>query len=263
MGKKSQKFNFENGRGQILAGTLDLPETPPIAFGVFAPCFTCIKESHGAVKIGRGLAERGIAVLRFDTTGLGGSEGDFAATNFSSRVLDIIAAANALRKDFGPPQLLVGHSISGTAGIAAAKYIPDLKLLATVGAPDTPQTTIKKFRDTGVMKEKEDGVEINVLGTPYIFNKDFVSDMTSQKIEQATSMMAAELLIFHAPNDAIVSVDNADRIAARRTGRTSKILLDQEATHLFENRKEDADFIAAAISDRLETLLGQGIAALG
>jgi putative redox protein len=257
MGKRSQKFNFENGRSQMLAGILDLPETPPIGFGVFSPCFTCVKESHAAVKICRGLAERGIGMLRFDTTGLGGSEGDFSSTNFSSRVLDIIAAANAVKRELGPTLVLVGHSISGTAALSAAKYIPDLKILATIGAPDAPQTTIEKFRKTGVMNEKGSQIEINVLGTPYLFQKSFVDDMLKQKVEHDTVTLQPELLVFHAPNDAIVSVDSADRIAARKTNRSHKIILDQQATHLFENRKEDAEFVAATICDRLESILEQ------
>lgn len=254
MTRTSTSFSFPNGRGQVLSGTLDAPEENPAFYGVFAPCFTCPKESHGAGKICRALAERGIAMLRFDMTGLGASEGDFAETNFTTRIQDIQAACRALEEAHAAPALLIGHSISGTAALSAARELPSVRLLATVGSPRDPTAVIDKFRRGGLMVLTEDAVELDVLGRKTMFRRSFLDDMLAQNVAADTAALACKLLVFHAPHDDIVSFDNAQEIYDRANGEKEFISLDPAATHLFEKRKEDAVFIAETIAARLRAL---------
>lgn len=240
--KRTIPFDFDNGRGDKLSGLLDLPakETPDF-YGVFAPCFTCIKESHGAFKICRAMADLGAAMLRFDMTGLGKSEGDFSQLNFSKRIEDITAAVLALEAAYGPVTLLAGHSISGTAALHAQASLPHLTTVATIGSPDSAVTTIEKFRAQNLIEEFDDKVVIDVLGQPYTFDKDFPQDLLNQKVPP---FARDRLLVFHAPNDKIVAYENAARIAARAPEKAELITLSDTATHLFERGTEDAALVA-------------------
>lgn len=247
--RKSLKFRFPNGRGQHLAGIFDLPETPPLFYGVFSPCFTCPKESHAAVKVCRALAERGVGMLRFDVTGVGESEGSFAHTGFSSYRLDIIAACHAVAAEYAEPKLLIGHSISGTAGLSAVRYLPSVQALATIGSPRDPAYTIDKFRKHSLMVEKEGGVELNVVGRRIMVRKEFIDDMLAQDVAGDTARIDRQLFIFHAPHDNIVSFENARVIYDRATCDRELVPLDEDATHLLENRPDDAVFIAETLND--------------
>jgi alpha/beta superfamily hydrolase len=154
----SQRVEFTGSQGALLAGRLDTPDTPgtpPRAWAVFAHCFTCSKESKAATYIARALAEAGYGVLRFDFTGLGGSDGDFANTHFSSNVADLVAAADWLRTEHGAPALLIGHSLGGAAVLAAAHQVEDCLAVATVGAPFDPVHVAKQFGDDLQVIEEE------------------------------------------------------------------------------------------------------------
>lgn len=221
-----------------------MPEGTPQLYAVVGPCFTCVKESNGALKISRALAARGIAALRFDTTGVGESEGVLAETNFTTRIADILAANAAIEKEYAAPRLFVGHSISGTAALSAGKHLPHVEVIATVGSPSDPAATIEKFRQQGLMQETQDSVTINVIGRPVVFAKSFVDDMLSQTVVEDTAKMAQKLIIFHAPNDAIVSWDNAETLKMRAGNKAELVRLADTATHLLERGSADADFIA-------------------
>ncbi len=254
MTRKSIKYRFDNGRGQSLAATLDTPDAEPLFYAVFAPCFTCPKESHGAAKTSRALAELGVACVRIDLTGLGESEGDFAETNFTTRVADILAACKAVEKDYAAPALLIGHSISGTACLAAAKSLPpSLQAIATIGAPADPAHIIEKFKRQNAITPRGDMVDIMVMGTKVTFRNTFINDMLAQNVESDTKAIDRRLFIFHAPHDNVVSMENAeliyDRASSNPAGDVELIRLDDAATHLFENRKEDANFVAATLAD--------------
>lgn len=247
MNRKNIKFSFLNGRGQTLAGLLDLPDGVPLLYGIFAPCFTCTKESHAAHKVCRALAEKGIAMLRFDMTGLGESGGDFADTNFTTRIADIVAAGLALEKEYQAPALLIGHSISGTAAFDASRLLPGVRVLATLGAPRDPAYIIDKFRRNNQIAIKGDRAELTVAGRKVPVRKTFVDDLLAQDVAAATAVYAGKLFVFHAPQDDIAGFENAVLIHERATCDKELVPLSLSATHLLERGDEDAAFIAETI----------------
>ncbi len=246
------KFSFDNGRGQKLAGLIDRPEDTPKFWGVFAPCFTCTKEAHAAFKICRALADRDVAVLRFNMTGLGDSEGDFAYTNFTTRVADIAAACKSLADAHHAPDFLLGHSISGTAALAAAHGIPSLKILATLGSPRDPLYTLDKFHKNKQIELKGEMAELTIAGRKVMVHASFGDDMRGHDIASETAKWDKKLLVFQAPNDEIVSSDNARTIFERASGDKELIWLSDACTHLLEKNDEDAAFIADTLIDRLK-----------
>lgn len=255
--RTSEKFTFQNSRGFTLAGIIDRPlEQTPRFYAVFAPCFTCLKESHGAVKISRALVEAGGAVLRFDVTGLGGSGGDFFDANFSTRIDDIISAVRAMEQAGMPPVLLIGHSISGTAALSAVKHLPDIKMLATVGSPADPAATMDKFEEQGRVTLFDDYMELVVINFTVKFSLNFPRDMRSQSTLADTAAYNRALMVFHAPNDDIVSFRKAEEIHAHATSAAHReiVKLDDEATHLFEKRADDAVYVGKTLISRMEDL---------
>lgn len=254
MDRISEKHSFDNGQGQRLAAILDRPVATPRHWALFGPCFTCVKESHAASKISRALAERGIGVLRFDTTGFGESEGDGAATGLSSRIGDWQAAAKHLAENFAPPRLLVGHSMSGTAALSAYKHIPSVDTIVTVGSPRDSQTTIKRFTRDGLMTTDATGsTTINVLGRPYTFSAGFAEDMLAGTGEADTAAFTGTLMAAHARTDDIVEFTEAEAIVARavNAARAEVLELPPDAGHLFLKGTSAADMLA----DRITTLL--------
>lgn len=247
MSRKSIKFSFLNSRRQNLAGILDLPEGEPLFYGVFAPCFTCTKESHAAHKVSRALAERGIGVLRFDMTGLGESEGDFAETNFSTRILDLVSACHAVAASYAAPKILIGHSISGTAALPAAKHVPSLQAVATLGSPRDPKYIIDKFKKNNQMAVNGDMIELTIANYKVNVQKSFVDDMLSHDVVRETASYDRKLFIFHAPHDEIANYENAEIIYDRATCDKELIRLSDSATHLLERGTEDSTFIADTI----------------
>lgn len=248
MSHRTVTFPFDNNRGQTLAGLLELPAGSPLLIGVYAPCFTCTKESHAAHKICRALAASGIAMLRFDLTGLGASEGDFAETSFSTRILDIVAACNALEKEYAAPKLLFGHSISGTAALAAATQVPSLQAVATLGAPADPRHVVRGLRNQNLITIKDDMAEMTITGRKYTVKKEMVDDMETYDMAKAMTGFDKRLFIFHAPHDDIVPFRNAEEIYDRAQGDAEILPLSEGATHLLERGDADAAFIAETLT---------------
>ena len=244
---RSERFEFPNAKGERLAGVIDLPLGEPTAFALFAHCFTCGKDSRAAKRIAERLSVHGIATLRFDFTGLGASEGEFANTHFSSNVDDLVAAADHLRKAHGAPAILIGHSLGGAAVLAAAHRIKEARAVVTIAAPYDPSHVTGLFKEH-IDKIKSDGeVEVELGGRPFKIKRQFLDDVAEKRLHECLATLRKALLIFHSPTDAIVGIDNASHIFVAAKHPKSFVSLDG-ADHLLSNKDDDAyvaDVIAA------------------
>ncbi|TVS08158.1 MAG: alpha/beta fold hydrolase [Phycisphaerales bacterium] len=242
----SNRYEFKSAEGQTLAGRLELPDGESAAFVVFAHCFTCTSKVKAATAVSRALCDRGFAVLRFDFTGLGDSEGDFANTNFSSNVDDLVAAAESLAQTHKSPGLLVGHSLGGAAALIAAKRLPDVKAVATIGAPADP-AHLTHLLSENIDEIEEHGVaEVRIGGRPFTIKRDFIEDLKRQTLQQRVGGLNRPLLIFHAPTDRVVGIENARQLFEAAKHPKSFVSLDG-ADHLVTDVK-DARFIAEVLT---------------
>lgn len=246
MANSTERFMFPGATGDDLAGRLDKPAGRPVAYALFAHCFTCTKDIFAASRIAESLTQAGIAVLRFDFTGLGASEGEFANTNFSSNVGDLIAAANHLREKLEAPQLLIGHSLGGAAVLAAAGSVPEAKAVVTIGAPSDPAHVAHNFQNSREEIEREGEAEVLLVGRPFRIKKQFLEDIEARKLEQDISSLKKALLVFHSPVDATVGVENAGEIFKAAKHPKSFVSLDN-ADHLL-SRRADATYVADVIA---------------
>lgn len=242
----SRPFDFVGADDQPLSGRLDVPEGPVAAYALFAHCFTCSKSSIAAARIARALMAKGFGVLRFDFTGLGQSGGAFADTSFSSNIEDLVAAASAMTTHGIAPSLLIGHSLGGAAVLAAAGDLPSVKAVATLAAPfDVGH--VKRLFGAGLDRLEQDGeAEVMLGGRPFTVRREFVEDLA--KHDQAARIKALKrpLLILHAPQDDIVSIDNASSIFMAARHPKSFVSLD-DADHLL-TRASDASYAAEVIA---------------
>jgi len=239
-----EKLLFTNGEGHQLAGRLELPIGPPRACALFAHCFTCSKESHAATRISRKLTDDGFAVLRFDFTGLGSSEGDFANTNFSSNVRDIVAAANHLREQYAAPQLLIGHSLGGTAVLAAARHIEEAEAIVTIGSPADPSHVMGLLGDAACQLETHAEAPVNIAGRTFTIKQQFLDDLEASPVE--FSIQGKSLLVLHSPLDEVVGIDQARKIYGAARGFKSFVSL-ADADHLL-SKPADTQYVASLIS---------------
>ena len=242
----TEKLVFENGRGEKLAARLDLPRGEPVAWAIFAHCFTCSKDIPAAGRISRRLADEGVAVLRFDFTGLGSSEGDFANTNFSSNVDDLVAAAAHLRAHYTAPSLLVGHSLGGAAVLAAARRIEEVRAVSTIGAPSEPAHVKKLITGHEDEIETRGVATVDIGGRPFQIQKQFIDDLDEQKLGEQLGALRKPLLVFHSPVDQIVGIANARRIYESARGSKSFVSL-EDADHLLSDAR-DARYVAEVLS---------------
>lgn len=255
----SERLTFEGSLGGQLAARLDLPSTPPKAYALFAHCFTCSKDIFAASRISSELAARGFAVLRFDFTGLGASEGEFANTNFSSNVADLIAAAAHLRTHFSAPEILIGHSLGGAAVLAAAHELPEVKAVATIGAPADAEHVVHNFGAHVDEIEAKGVAEVALAGRPFTIKKQFLDDLKEQTVRERLGALRKALLIFHAPRDGIVGIDNAGLIFTAAKHPKSFVSLD-DADHLL-SRRADAIYVADVLSAWASRYIGAGAGA--
>lgn len=243
---QSRPFSFEGTQGYTLSGALDVPDGDIRAYALFAHCFTCSKDFVASRKISEALANRGIATLRFDFTGLGHSEGEFANTDFTSNVADLIAAANALAEKHEGPKILIGHSLGGAATMAAAPYIESATAVATIGAPFDPAHVTHMFHDSlHAIKEKGEA-EVSLAGRPFRIRQEFVHDIEQQHLRASLRAMRKALLVLHSPLDDTVHVDNARMIYEAAKHPKSFISLDG-VDHLM-TRRRDAEYVADILS---------------
>jgi uncharacterized OsmC-like protein/alpha/beta superfamily hydrolase len=254
------KITFTGSLGVELAARLDMPSGKPRAYALFAHCFTCSKDIFAAARVSAGLAERGIAVLRFDFTGLGHSDGEFANTNFSSNVGDLVAAANWLTENHEAPSILIGHSLGGAAVLAAAGEVAGVEAVATIGAPFDPAHVSDNFSEA-VQEISENGeAEVSLGGRPFVIKKQFLEDIAAQDQKARIANLRKALLVFHAPGDTQVGIDNAAEIYGAAKHPKSFVTLD-EADHLL-TRKQDGVYVAEVIAAWASRYLGEGQAAI-
>ncbi len=242
----SKKLTFPGASGEMLAARLDLPARAPQAYALFAHCFTCSKDIFAAARIAGELAAHGIAVLRFDFTGLGRSEGEFANTSFSSNIEDLLRAADFLRENFEAPQIMIGHSLGGAAVLAAAADVPEARAVATIGAPADADHVIHNFSAKVAEIEERGVAEVTLGGRIFTIKKQFLDDLKAQSVAERVAAMRKALLVFHAPRDEIVGVENATAIFSAARHPKSFVSLD-DADHLL-SRRADAVYVAQVLS---------------
>lgn len=243
----SEKVSFPGASGATLAARFDKPAGKIRASALFAHCFTCSKDIAAARRISAHLSSLGIAVLRFDFTGLGHSEGEFASTNFSSNVADLVSAANWMEEQGFPPQLLIGHSLGGAAAIKATPQIKSLKALVTIAAPAEPSHVVENFSSKIDEIQSAGSAIVSLSGREFEIRKQFLDDISQASLADTLPKLGVALLVMHGPLDTIVGIENATKIFIPAKHPKSFVSLDT-ADHLLSDlasAEYAADIIAA------------------
>jgi uncharacterized OsmC-like protein/alpha/beta superfamily hydrolase len=244
---QTERLTFRGATGVTLSARLELPaDERPLAYAIFAHCFTCSKNYKAVVNISRALAQARVAVLRFDFTGLGESEGEFAETTFSSNVDDLVAAAEFLVQKYEAPAILIGHSLGGAAVLQAAHRVPACKAVVTINAPAEPQHVKRHLTSSLDDIEKCGEAEVLLAGRPFTIKKKFLDDLNRQNMSEVIGALNRALLVFHSPADAIVGIENGDRIYGWAREPKSFVSL-EGADHLL-SRNEDSEYVGAIIA---------------
>lgn len=242
----TEKVDFRSAGGHMLSARLELPAGAARAYAVYAHCYTCGKDVIAARRITATLAAHGIAVLRFDFTGLGASEGDFSDTNFSSNVADLVAAAGYLRDTRAAPTLLVGHSLGGTAALAAAGLIPEVRAVATIAAPSDPQFLKHMLGEHADTITEKGEAQVLLAGREFTLRRQLIEDLATQEVEDRIRHLNRALLVMHSPLDDTVDVANAMRIFQLAKHPKSFVSLD-DMDHLL-TRRDDGAWVAGMIA---------------
>lgn len=245
---ESQKLEFLNSKGEKLSAKLELPaDRKPIAYALFAHCFTCSKNLNAVKNISDALTSNGFGLIRFDFTGLGESEGDFADTNFSSNVEDVLSACKYVDEAFEPPKLMIGHSLGGAAAIYAGKAIPSIQAVATIGAPADPSHVSHLLMDSQEEINEKGTAEVELAGRRFTIKKQFLDDINDKNMKQVIGSFGKALLVMHSPQDDTVGIDNASKIFFAAKHPRSFVSLDG-ADHLL-TKKEDSIYAGNVISN--------------
>lgn len=246
---KTIRVTFPNQNGDILSGRLEMPlEKEPTHFGVFSHCFTCSKEFFAPTKVCKALADRGIAMLRFDFTGLGDSAGDFADSSFSTNIGDVVAASEFLVSEYGAPaSLLIGHSFGGTTSLAATRLLPEVKTVATIGSPQDPSHVLRHFEEHQELFERNGFIEIVVAGREYTLKKSFLEDLDSHDVAQDTADFDGAVFVFQSPVDDMVRWQNAETIYNRASD--PRFLIRMEGVSHMLDKQDDAQNVAEILTD--------------
>lgn len=243
---QSDRVEFSNAAGETLSGVIETPDGTPRAWAVFAHCFTCSKKSLAASRVARGLAEQGIGVLRFDFTGLGDSQGEFATSGFSSNVADLTAATEWMAAQGKPVSLMIGHSLGGAATVVAAGRVDSVSAVVTIGAPSDAGHVVEQFKDSVPEIEAKGAAQVNLAGRPFTLSREFLDDVRAASVKEAAAVLRKPLLILHAPGDDVVGIDNATDLFLAAKHPKSFVSLDR-ADHLLTG-KDDAGFVVDVIS---------------
>jgi len=253
MDGETRKAEFNTVTGEKLAAALEMPVGQPRAYALFAHCFSCSKDIKAAREIARALRAEGFAVLRFDFTGLGGSQGDFENTNFSSNVDDLVSAADFLRDEFEAPSIVIGHSLGGAAAIVAASRIAEAKGVAVIGAPAEADHVAMQIGEQRAEIEKNGVATVQLAGRPFKIKKQFLDDLADQNVLACASALKKPLLVMHAPLDQTVGLENATQIFTAAKHPKSFVSLDT-ADHLLTNAR-DARYAASVLAAWAERYL--------
>lgn len=242
----NEKINFINRAGHNISARLDIPEGNIKTYAIFAHCFTCSKDILAASRISRELIQDGIAVLRFDFTGLGNSEGDFSNTNFTSNCSDLIDAYNYMVERNMKPHVLIGHSLGGAAVLASSGHMPEVRAIFTIGAPSDVGHLEHLLTSSLEDIESHGEGRVKLAGREFLIKKQFLDDIRSVSLEDKVRNLNASLMIFHSPIDEVVSIDHAKKIYLMAKHPKSFVALDG-ASHLLDS-KEDSEYVANIIS---------------
>lgn len=244
---KFKQLRFANRYGHKLAARIDLPDDgAPHAYAIFAHCFTCTKNLKAVAAINQALTQDGIAVLRFDFTGLGQSEGDFADTNFTTNVSDIVDAAEFLADQYEAPRMLIGHSLGGAAVLQAAVDVPSARAVVAIAAPSRPDHILKHFSDATEEIEARGEAEVHLAGRPFRIKKQFLENLGADRMTDTIKGLNRALLVLHAPLDNIVGIGNAGEIFQTAKHPKSFVSLDS-ADHLLTD-PDDARYAGDVIA---------------
>jgi alpha/beta superfamily hydrolase len=241
-----ERFEFRNANGLRLAAVLDRPPVEPRAYALFAHCFTCGKDNLAASRIAQALTAHRIAVPRFDFTGIGESEREFANAGFSANVVDLVAAAEHLQQTRGSAALLIGHSLGGAAVLAAAAHIAEARAVVTIAAPADPVHATRLFKDRIPEINANGEAEVVLAGRSFRVRREFLDDLTGQRLDERIARLRKALLVCHAPSDDTVGIDHANRIFTAAKHPKSFISL-ADADHLL-SRKSDASYVGNVIA---------------
>lgn len=242
----TQRLQFEGSLGDVLAARLDLPEGKPRAYALYAHCFSCSKDILAAARLSSALRKHGMALLRFDFTGLGDSGGDFGETNFGSNLADLRCAAEFMRREYAAPQLLVGHSLGGAAVLAVAGDIPEVRAVATINAPSNA-THVTHLFDTHLDTIRRHGeAKISLQGRDLSIQNHFIEDLGQHDILGKVAQLNRPLMIFHSPQDDVVSIDHAAMIY--RAARHPKSFISLDNVDHMLTRPDDANYVAGILS---------------
>jgi putative redox protein len=242
----TESLRIPAAAGHTLAATLELPDGEPLGAAVFAHCFTCTRQSRAAVAVSRELAEKGIACVRFDFSGLGDSEGDFGADSLPADVADVIAVTTWTVERFGPGVLLVGHSLGGAAVLVATGRLDTVSAVATIGAPASVEHVLKQIDGDLAAIERDGSGTATIAGRPFTLTRHFVHNLRGVDLASKVGELDRPLMIMHSPTDQLVGIDNASRLFAAAKHPKSFVSL-AGADHLLLDER-DADFAAAVIA---------------
>lgn len=246
MADTRRRLTFTNQAGDELAAALEVPEVQTEAYALFAHCFTCSKDVIAASRISRALCREGIAVFRFDFTGLGNSQGDFANTTFSSNVEDLVAAANFMREELAAPSILIGHSLGGAAVVVAARKIPDAEAVVIIGAPSDPNHVLHLFSEE-IPEIETKGISTVVLaGRRFQIKREFLADIAGQSLKEHLANLGRPLLVLHSPTDGVVGIDHAS--INFKMAKHPKSFISLDNTDHMLSRKEDSDWVGLVLS---------------
>jgi putative redox protein len=243
---ESKKIEFKGSTGETLSAKIDLPDSDPKAYALFAHCFTCSKDLKAVGNITEALAECGIATLKFDFTGLGQSSGDFADTNFSSNVDDLVKAFEYMSSELNAPSIIIGHSLGGAAVLQASHKMPSVKAVATIAAPAEPAHVKENFEMSLDEIEEKGQAKVSLAGRPFTIKKQFIDDLEETRMRKFIHELDKALIIFHSPIDNTVGIDNASKIFIAAKHPKSFISLDK-ADHLL-SEKEDSMYVGKVLA---------------